>query len=56
MTGKELINLIKKMNLEDKSIYINNGYSEDGATLILNSIKGIQKSDDWNGNKYYLED
>lgn len=56
MTGQEIINIIREKKLENESIYINNGYSEDGATLILSSIKVIQKGDDWNGNKYYLED
>ncbi|WP_263488589.1 hypothetical protein [Clostridium sp. M14] len=43
MIGRELINLIKEMNLEDKTIYISNCYSEDGTTLILNKIKEIKK-------------
>lgn len=54
MIGKELIELIKSMNLEDEEIYISNGYTDSGD-IILNQINTITKSDEWNGGRYYIK-
>lgn len=56
MTGGEIIKLIKEMNLEDEEIYINNGFTDSGEFMIFNRIKDIKKSDEWNGNRYYIEE
>lgn len=55
MTGKELIELIKNKKLENEEIFLFNGITDSGE-LILSSIKDIKKTDEWNGNRNYIEE
>jgi hypothetical protein len=55
MKGKDIIDLIQEMKLEDEEIYLTSGYTDSGEFMIFAEIEGISKSDEWNGDRCYIK-